>query len=201
MPHRVLDGPAEEVLERFRRQARVADLERGYIHAPWVNLDIDARLQGQAAGLIAQRFQDRDVSRVVGIPVMGVPLATAVAERMGLPLVPARKDGSVPAAWSGTVLVEGVSSFTTGQTATFAFNGAYLSPGDHLLLVDDFCAHGTTGLAIVRAFLERGYRVSLAVYCAKLFQGGLGRIGQLGVETYHVVGIRGLSADGGLELA
>lgn len=184
-----LEADRQRLLRRFRRQAHVSDPVRGYIQAPWVNLDIDAAHQRHAARLIAHRFAGQGVSRVVGIPTLGVPLATTVAEELARPLVPGRKDDAVPGAWARVVEIEEVASFTTGRVARFTFNATFLQPGEHLLLVDDFCAHGSTGRTIARGFLQAGYHVSFAAYCAKLFQGGLASIAELGIETFYAVGI------------
>jgi len=181
--------------QKFEREATVTNFEKGYVSAPWINQEIDPNLQETAAQIIAHYFRERGLTKITGIPNCGVPLATAVSQEMVLPLAPSRKGKEIPGAWRNPLVVEEeVPSFTTGKTSTFVFNNIF--PQDHLLLVDDFCALGETGINITTALLSQGVEVSYAVYAAKTFQGGFEKIRRLGVDVFYVVGIKEITRGG-----
>lgn len=167
---------------------KIINIKKGYISAPWINQLIDPLLQGFAADLIAEHFSGSDITKIVPIPNMGIPLGTAVAERLEIPLAPGRKDDHVPGAWRKPyVIKEETPSFTTGALSSFTFNE--IGPGDRILLIDDFCALGATGVAISSRFQRDKMEVRYGVYCAKLFQGGLERIRRLNIDSFYAVGI------------
>ncbi len=178
---------------KFEEEALVTDFEKGYISAPWVNQEIDPDLQRIAARNIAHYFAN-GITRVAGIPNCGVPLATTVAQEMGILLAPSRKGSKVPGAWRNPLIVgEETPSFTTGEVSTFAFNS--INPGDNLLLVDDFIAKGDTGINIIEILRKKEVRVSFAVYAAKTFQPGWQRIKDMGIDAFYVVGIKAMKED------
>lgn len=187
----------QRLKERTLAVARVTDLERGYVSIPFINQRIDSRLLGQAADLTAYFYRKAgiEIDVVSGIPHLGVPLATSVAERMDVDLIPSRKDAQIPGSWKSPIVVsERVQSFTTTVDYQFALNGE--EPIQSILLVDDFCAHGNTALAIGRELQRRGKEVYFAFYCAKLFQPGVERIREeLGINPYYVIGISEISRD------
>lgn len=180
-----------ELKRRTLEVVRVTDFEKGYVSIPFINQRIDTRLQGYAAELTAHHYRKSgiEIDAVAGIPSLGVPFGTAVAERLGVDLIPARKDPQIPGAWKSPIVVsEQVRSFTTTVDYQFTLNGE--EPIESILLVDDFCAHGNTALAIGRELQRRGKKIHLAFYCAKLFQPGVERIRtELGVEAFCVIGI------------
>lgn len=191
----------EELLrQKFIKEATVADYEKGYISAPWVNQLIDPRLQGYAADLIREHFLKEQITKIVPIPTMGYPIGVAVSERLNIPLSPGRKGNNIPGAWKNPyVIKEETPSFTTGEKSSFIFNEIH--PGDHILLVDDFCALGATGYTIANHFISKGIIVSYAVYCAKMFQGGFERIKNSGVSSFCAIGIEKITSEGAIFLS
>lgn len=192
----------EILLSYFRKKATVLNKEKGYIHAPWVNLDIDPCLQGFAADLIVEHFRDIPIDRVAGIPMCGVPLAAVVAERVeGVRNIVPRKGRIYPSNFGKNVVItESTASFTTGeQGVTFVFPslvGGLVEQGkNRLLLLDDFCAFGDTACAIIPTLKNLGLEVCYAAYVSKSFQGGLEKIRGLGVEAFSVITVENILQD------
>jgi len=190
------------LVDYFEKHAEVQNLEKGYIYAPWVNLEIDPVLQGIAADLVASHFKDKRIDIVSGIPQYGVPFSAAIAERIEtVKLITSRKGLIYPPIFGNEVIVTDTSvSFTTGEKGfSFVFPSIIrqrVAEGkNHLLLVDDFCAKGDSARAIIPSLQILGIEVSYAVYVAKIFQGGLGKIRQLGVDAYAVINIEALTPD------
>ena len=188
----------------FSKQAIVTDYDKGYISVPSVNQLIDLELQGFAADLIAVhvKINNVGVDKVVQIPYSGNSLATSVAERFRVPLVPGRKGKAIPGAWNHPIIIEEeVRSFTTGETSSFVFNG--LEEGDRVYLVDDVVAHGYTACLIIDEFEKRGINVKgVAIYFAKLFQPGIQNIqNKTGLTPFFAVGIQSITPEGNILLS
>jgi adenine/guanine phosphoribosyltransferase-like PRPP-binding protein len=194
-----------QLRKRFLNEAKVTNFEKGYISVPSVNQRIDLEMQGWAADLIVDHFRKLGIEfdAVVGIPNSGIPLGTSVAERLGVPLAPGRKGKDFPGAWKMPVIVEeNVPSFTTGVTSSFVFNG--IQSGETVLAVEDVIATGETMENIARAFQAKGITVYNAAYFAKVFQGGVARLREIGIEPFYAIGIEkitGQEGDYSLELS
>lgn len=188
----------------FLEHAEIKDFEKGYISAPFVNQLIDLKLQGFAADIIAYHVNTENVKvdKVVQIPYSGNSLATSVAERLGVLLVPGRKGEATPGAWNHPIIInESVASFTTGETSSFVFNG--LEPDDNIYLVDDVVALGDTACRIMNELEKRKIHVKgMAIYFAKLFQPGIQRIKkETGIKPFFAVGIESITPDGNITLS
>lgn len=204
----ILSPPASEierlglmealVRQAFERNAKVTNYEKGYLSVPFVNQLVDPLFQRYAADLIVHQFNSGSkIDKIVPVPDSGIPLATIVAERLGLPLAPGRKGNAIPGAWRNPIIVEEqVESFTTGTMASFAFNE--LLPDDRVLLVDDVIAFGYTSGLLIGKLRERGITVAgLAVYFGKHFQPGLVKIKEeTGITPFVVVGIERITPEG-----
>lgn len=189
------------LFEKLLSEGKVTNFEKGYLSLSWVNQLIDTRLQRYAARNLAYKLikQNPSINKVIGIPTLGAPLASMVAEELGLELALGRKGNDVPGAWRQTIVInEETPSFTTGRKNSFVFNG--LSSGDNVAIVDDFLAYGDTSIAIVNKFTEYNITSLVAVYCAKLFQPGVSKLRQMNVDPVFVYGIENIFPDGRIML-
>ena len=187
----------EELRRRFLAEAKVIDAEKGYISVPSVNQRIDLEMQGWVADLIANHIKQHGLTFdvAIGIPNSGIPLATSVAERLKIPLAPGRKGNNVPSSWHRTTVIEGgAESFTTGVASTFVFNG--VEADDRVLAVEDVIAKGNTMNLIGESLQRNGNSVFVASYFAKLFQGGVERLRNLGINSFYTIGIEELYQEG-----
>lgn len=109
-------GELEQIEVMLRKkifeEGKVIDPEKGYLSLPWVNELIDPKLQRSAAKLIAYRVtsqlieNDQDLTKVVGVPTMGIYLTTSLAEELEKPLVVACKGRHIPTRWNKAVRIE-----------------------------------------------------------------------------------------------
>ncbi len=183
--------------DQFLQDARVLDPIKGYVSVASFNLRMKPAILQAAGAAIAHFFANEQITSVHGIPHSGNYVATAVAMALGgeVRLHSSRKDQNIPAAWKDVYRQE-VKSFTTSSGGTDVFAGINLSfvkKGDRVLLIDDVCAHGTTGVKIVQGLIDYGVEVmGFAVLFDKIFQGGLEQVAQLGVKTFSCVRIQEL---------
>lgn len=186
---------------KFLEEAQVTNAEKGYVSVPFVNQLIDLELQSLASDLIAHRYSGEHIDKVVMVPNSGNPLATTVAERLGVQLAVGRKGKAIPGSWNNPIVVtEEAESFTTGEKSQFVFNG--LDVGDRALIVDDVIAYGDTSRLILEQFRNKGVNVvGLSVYFAKLFQPGVERIiEECRIDPFYAIGIKELNEDGSIVL-
>lgn len=101
-------------------------------------LDVDFIMQmGQE---IARLFADSGVSKILTIETSGIAIAMGAAAALHVPVVFAKKHrtGNL----SGEIYTTVVHSYTHGQDYNVVVSRDFLTPEDHVLLVDDFLANG-----------------------------------------------------------
>lgn len=141
----------------------------------FLNHQIDVALVDEIAREFARRFAGRPVTKVLTIESSGIAIACAVAREFGVPVVFAKKSKSVNL--DGDMYVAEVESYTSKKINKVVVAKKFLSPEDHVLIVDDFLANGCAlqglisivdsadaeveglGIAIEKGFQEGGYRI------------------------------------------
>jgi len=98
----------------------------------------------QVLDALARVVKARGADAVVGIESRGFIFGAPVAARLGLPFVPVRKPGKLPAA---RMTVEYALEYGDGQLDIHA---DALSPGARVLIVDDLLATGGTAHAAAK---------------------------------------------------
>ena len=104
----------------------------------------DARAFGDVIDSLYRLFQDVPLDSIVAIESRGFLFGAPLANRMGKPLVPARKQGKLP---STTLTAE--YSLEYG-TSTMEIHADGISKGERVLLIDDLLATGGTLAATAR---------------------------------------------------
>jgi adenine phosphoribosyltransferase len=160
--------------------ALVADLLRTVPDFPepgilfWDLTTVLAEAAGLAATtrLLGGSVGSSPVDVVVGIEARGFLLGAAVAQALGLGIVPVRKQGKLPA-------VAASRSYDLEYgSATLELPAGVLAPGARALLVDDVLATGGTARAACELVEECGATVaSLAVVLELPELGGRDRLG------------------------
>ena len=141
----------------------------------FLNHQIDMALVDEIAREFKRRFAGRPITKVLTIETSGIAIACAVAREFGVPMVFAKKSKSVNL--DGEMYVAEIESYTHKKTNLVVVAKKYLSPEDHVLIVDDFLANGCAlqglisivdsadatveglGIAIEKGFQEGGYRI------------------------------------------
>ena len=141
----------------------------------FLNHQIDINLVDEIAREFKRRFADKPITKVLTIESSGIAIASSVAREFGVPMVFAKKSKSVNL--DGEMYVAEVQSYTHKKINRVVVAKKYLSPDDHVLIVDDFLANGCAlqglisivdsadatveglGIAIDKGFQEGGYRI------------------------------------------
>jgi adenine phosphoribosyltransferase len=125
-----------------------------------------------AVDAIADRYADADVDLVVGIESRGFIFGAAVAYKLGVGFVPARKPGKLP---SQTVSAEYELEY--GTDAVEVHRDA-IGRGQRVLIVDDLLATGGTAAAVADLVEELGGEIVAIAFLIDLaFLGGRKKLG------------------------
>jgi len=131
----------------------------------------DAAAFAAALDALAADAAPRGVTRVLGIEARGFILGAALAARLGVGFVPARKPGKLPAA------VDRESyALEYGSDSLEVHRGSF-TPGERVLVVDDVIATGGTAAAAVALARRQGAVVAgVAVLIELTFLQGRARL-------------------------
>ena len=147
-----------------------------------MNHQMDVSLLDALAQEFKLRFADKPITKVLTIESSGIAIAYPVAREFGVPMVFAKKRKSVNL--DGETYTAEVDSFTQGVTNTVIVSKKFLSPEDHVLIVDDFLANGSAIQGLVAIVETAGAAVEgLGIVIEKGFQDGGHRLRNLG---YHL---------------
>ena len=132
----------------------------------------------EAADLIAARYAQSGISKVVGVEARGFILGAIIAYKLGAGFVPVRKPGKLPAA----TLRE--SYALEYGTDAIEIHADAISQGDRVLVHDDLLATGGTAAATC-ALVERlgGTIVGVSFLIELAFLGGRLRLTGHNIHT------------------
>lgn len=136
--------------------------------------------------MLANRFRDTGVTKVVGTEARGFLFGAPVALALGVGFVPVRKPGKLPRPTisESYELEYGTDSLEIHTDA--------ISTGDKVLVIDDLLATGGTIEATVKLIRRLGGEVTDAAFVINLFDlGGEQRLNNLGINCYSLVNFPG----------
>lgn len=108
------------------------------------------------------RYRAMEIDKIVGVEARGFIFGATLAHALGLPFVPARKKGKLPAeTLSETFELEYGSD-------TVEMHRDAINPGDRVLLIDDLLATGGTMAAVARLVRRLGGEAVEAAFVIEL---------------------------------
>ena len=160
----------------------------------FLNHQMDVGLIEQIAREFKARFGHKKVTKVLTIEASGIGIAAFVAKEFGVPMVFAKKTASINI--DGDVFVAEVESFTHKNTNMVIVSKKYLSPDDHVLIIDDFLANGCALCGLISIVESAGGTVEgCGIVIEKGFQDGGKRIRDIGYEVESIAIVDGMDAD------
>jgi adenine phosphoribosyltransferase len=122
----------------------------------------DAAAFNAALDSMQDYVASRGADAIVGIESRGFLFGTPLAARLGLPFVPIRKPGKLPAAHMS---IEYALEYGEGQ---LDIHSDALSPGDSVVIVDDLLATGGTAVGAAKLVELLGARVAGMAFLIEL---------------------------------
>lgn len=138
---------------------RIQFNSEGYFNNTWIIGDFN--ILRQAAHHALATFAGKRVTKILTAAVDGIPLATMVADSLGVNLVIAKwnKEVGVPAFYEETYVLRG-----SGVTRTLYLPKEALKRRDSVLIVDDMVKSGETQAALVNLVRKARAEISGAYY-------------------------------------
>ena len=146
----------------------------------------DPKAYAESIKLLADRYRDAGVTKVVGTEARGFLFGAPVALVLGVGFVPVRKPGKLPRETiSDTYDLEyGTDSLEIHVDA--------IAPGEKILVIDDLLATGGTIEATAKLIRRLGGEVTDAAFIINLPElGGEKRLNSLNINCYSLVSFDG----------
>jgi len=137
----------------------------------FLNHRVDAKLLGDLADEFAKYFDISKVTLILTAEASGIALATICAQKYGIPMLFAKKAKSDNI--EGGLYQSEIFSYTYKKKFTMIVSQEWLSPDDHVLIIDDFMAKGYAMQGLVDLVTAAGATIEgIGVAVEKGFQGG-----------------------------
>ena len=162
----------------------------------FLNHQMDVTLMDQMGEEFKRRFADKTITKVLTIESSGIGIACSVARAFQTPMVFAKKAKSINI--DGDVYVAEVESFTHKTTNNVIVSKKYLSPDDHVLIIDDFLANGCALTGLISIIESAGATVEgIGIAIEKGFQPGGSMIREKGYHLESLAIVDAMDAETG----
>ena len=162
----------------------------------FLNHQMDIELFEKMGEEWKSRFAGKPINKVVTIEASGIGIACIVAKYFGTPVVFAKKSKSINI--DGDMYVAEVESFTHKCKNQVIVSKKFLSPDDHVLIIDDFLANGCALQGLISIVNSAGATVEgIGVAIEKGFQIGGQTIRNLGYQLESLAIVDAMDAETG----
>ena len=162
----------------------------------FLNHQMDVALLNEIGREFKRRFGHKNITKVLTIEASGIAIAYPVANEFGVPMVFAKKSKSINI--EGEMYVAEVESFTHGNRNQVIVSKKFLSPEDHVLIIDDFLANGCALQGLISIVESAGATVEgLGIAVEKGFQIGGKVIRNLGYQLESLAIVESMNPETG----
>ena len=158
----------------------------------FLNHQMDIHLFEQMGEEFKRRFKDKPINKILTIEASGIGIACIVAKYFNAPVVFAKKTKSINI--EGEMYIAEVESFTHKCKNQVIVSKKFLSPDDHVLIIDDFLANGEAASGAIRLLTEAGASIAgVGILIEKSFQPGRDKLIAQGVDVYSLARVSRLA--------
>ena len=148
----------------------------------FLNHQMDIKLFRQMGEEWKRRFEGTYINKILTIEASGIGIACIASEYFDVPVVFAKKSKSINI--DGSMYTAEVESFTHKCKNQVIVSKKFLSPDDHVLIIDDFLANGCALQGMISIVSQAGATLAgIGIAIEKGFQSGGRTIRNLG---YHL---------------
>ena len=159
----------------------------------FLNHQMDTDLFVEIGNEFKRRFADCEINKILTIEASGIGIACIAAQHFDVPVVFAKKSQSINL--DGDMYVAEVESFTHKCKNHVIVAQKFLSPEDHVLLIDDFLANGCALQGLIQIVQSAGATVEgIGIAVEKGFQSGGRMIRNLGFQLESLAIVDGMDA-------
>ena len=162
----------------------------------FLNHQMDIELFNQMGAEWKRRFEGKNINKILTIEASGIGIACVAAQHFNVPVVFAKKSKSINIA--GDVYTAEVESFTHKNKNQVVVSKRFLSPDDHVLIIDDFLANGCALQGLIQIIQSAGGTVEgIGIAIEKGFQVGGRTIRNLGFQLESLAIVEGMNHETG----
>ena len=159
----------------------------------FLNHQIDIAFMNEIGKEWARLFAGKPINKILTIEASGIGIACIAAQHFDVPVVFAKKSQSINL--DGDMYVAEVESFTHKCKNHVIVAQKFLSPEDHVLLIDDFLANGCALQGLIQIVQSAGATVEgIGIAVEKGFQSGGRMIRNLGFQLESLAIVDGMDA-------
>lgn len=160
----------------------------------FLNHQMDIALINEIGKEFKRRFADCSITKILTIEASGIGIAAITAQYFDVPLIFAKKAQSINL--DGEMLTTKVESFTHKRVYDVILARKFLSPDDHVLLIDDFLANGCALMGLIDLVHSAGATIEGAgIVIEKGFQDGGRKIREMGIRLESLAIVDAMSDD------
>jgi xanthine phosphoribosyltransferase len=160
----------------------------------FLNHQIDPLLMQEIGRTFADFFRESGITKIVTIESSGIAPAVLTALELGISVIFARKRMSLTL--RDDLYTEKVYSFTKKEESEVSISRKFLSPSDHVLIIDDFLANGEAALAMARIVEQAQATVAgIGIVIEKAFQNGGSKLREQGYRVESLARISSLEGE------
>lgn len=163
----------------------------------FLNHQIDVTFLDRLGEEFYRLYQGEKVDKILTIEASGIGIACLAARHFGCPVVFAKKTKTNNI--YADVYRSKVESYTHQKTYEIVVSRDFLSPGDHVLIIDDFLAKGSALLGLLSLVKDAGAQVvGAGIVIEKAYQPGGELIRGMGVRVESLARIASMSEETGV---
>jgi len=160
----------------------------------FLNHQIDVELMDMMGAEFKKRFYGKNITKILTIESSGIGIACITARYFHVPVVFAKKTQTV--VQDDDKYTSDVESFTHKCTNHVFVSKKYIKPDDHILIIDDFLAHGQAAFGLMDIVKKGGATVEgIGICIEKGFQDGGKRLRETGVQVESLAIVDSMNED------
>ena len=159
----------------------------------FINHQMDIILFEEMAKEWKRLFADKKINKILTIEASGIGIAAIVAREFNVPVVFAKKSKSINL--DDNNFSTKIQSFTHSKIYDVIVSKKFLSPEDHILIIDDFLANGCALLGLTDLVESAGATVEgIGIAIEKGFQQGGKIIREKGYQLESLAIVESMNA-------
>ena len=160
----------------------------------FINHQMDIKLFEEMAKEWKRLFADKKINKILTIEASGIGIAAIVAREFNVPVVFAKKSKSINL--DDNNFSTKIQSFTHSKIYDVIVSKKFLSPEDHILIIDDFLANGCALQGLMEIVKESGAVLEGAgIVVEKGFQNGGDSLREQGIRVESLAIVDSMTDD------
>ena len=162
----------------------------------FLNHQMDIQLFNEMGKEFRRLFADRPLNKILTLEASAIGIACIAAQYFNVPVVFAKKAKSINL--DGEMYMTKIQSFTHQRVYDVIVSKKFLTPDDHILIIDDFLANGCAVNGLIDLINSAGAVIEgVGIAIEKGFQQGGDLIRSRGIRLESLAIIESMNAETG----